>query len=543
MILMPISSSVHYKCAFNIHFDNKNGLIATRQLIKEWLVSHWTLQNSEKHAVGGWFDVGSDDQKIVGDSYCRVAINRGEYKSINPLNWAFEFIHKDFSDPARLWCTEIGLTRIDDLTVRFACLLKHAVFEGWIGSLPQEPCFSVPKLVNTIVETLPCYKEKVKLQHSINESLVGNTQILSSLILENSRTLPIVVSTPDEHGNDPVDLHMLQQIVTANANVFYLPYERIQLFNHQMPKDLGMKPGMVRVYAKIFHGDNPTRHRFYTKSKIEEYGKETVLSQIGIALSRNFKTFIASEIIRIKDVIHARSISKLRELKKEKLEDYKEFSELLESENADLEDKVKQCSLEIDDAKRIIYELEDELREYKAKSYRFENPDTQRSAGDISFTQLSELPSTITDALRTIGSVFSERLIVHENALETAINFSGCDDFNCVKTVWKMGYHLAIDMYEILFQGKQYDIEKEFLSRTGIELAMSENKQTKKDKKMMNKRVCMYQGNEIDFTPHLKGKKREGFLRMHFAIDKVNSKIIICHCGEHIETAGTRKIS
>jgi uncharacterized protein YfdQ (DUF2303 family) len=72
---------------------------------------------------------------------------------------------------------------------------------------------------------------------------------------------------------------------------------------------------------------------------------------------------------------------------------------------------------------------------------------------------------------------------------------------------------------------------------------MSETKQTKKDKKLMEKRVCMFKGREIDFTPHLKGKRSEGYLRMHFSIDEKDSKIIICYCGEHIETSGTRRKS
>jgi hypothetical protein len=543
MILMPISNNVHYKCAFDIYFDDENGIIAIRQVLKEWLVAHRSLRNMNRNAVGGWFDIGSEDQEITGDSYCRVAVNRGEYKSINPLNWAFEFIHKDSIEPARIWCTEIGLTRFGEFTVRFACLLKYAVFEGWVGPLPAEPSFSVPRFVTTIVSKFPCYKGGVRLQHNIQECLVGNAQILSDIIVSNDRILPIVVSAPDEHGNDPVDLHTLQRIVTANANVFYLPCDKIYHFNQQMPKDLGMRPGMVRVYAKILHEDNSNRHRFYTKSKIEEYGKDTVLSQIGIALSRNSKTFLAGEIIRIKDVIHARSMSKLQQLKSEKIEDYKGYSELLEAENADLEEKVKQYETEIDDAKSNASSLENELKKVKAKFYCLENVDVQRSAGFNAFYQLSELPQTITDALGMLGSVFSERLIIHENALDTASNFPGCNDINCVNAVWKMGYHLATDMYELLFRGKNYDLEKEFLNRTGIELGMSETKQTKKDKKLMKKRVCIHKGKEIDFAPHLKGKRTEGFLRMHFAVDEKDSKIIICYCGEHIETSGTRRKS
>lgn len=543
MILMPISNNVHYKCAFDIHFDDANGIPAIRKLIRDWLIAHGALRNFGKNAVGNWFDIGSEDQEIIGDAYCRVAINRGEYKSINPLNWAFEFIHKDSLEPARLWCTEIGLTRLDNFIVRFACVLKYAVFEGWVGPLPEEPCFSVPKFVKIIVSKFPCYKESVRLQSNIYECLVGNAKNLSDLILDNNRILPIVVSAPDEHGNDPVELHTLQQIVIANANVFYLPYDKIPDFNQQMPKDLGMRPGMVRVYAKFFQGDNSTRHRFYTKSKIEEYGKETVLSQIGIALSRNSKTFMATEIVRIKDVIHSRSMHKLQQLKKEKIEDYKGYSELLEAENADLEEKVKQRSLEIDEAKSSMTSLEDELRKIKAKFYCLENVDTQKSAGLNSFYQLSELPLTIVDALNMLSAMFPERLIVHENALDTASNFSGCNDINCVYSVWRMGYRLATDMHELLFQGKRYDLEKEFLNRTGIELGMSETKQTKKDKKLMDKRVCVYNGKEIDFTPHLKGKRNEGYLRMHFSIDEKKSKIIICYCGEHIETSGTRRKS
>ena len=49
----------------------------------------------------------------------------------------------------------------------------------------------------------------------------------------------------------------------------------------------------------------------------------------------------------------------------------------------------------------------------------------------------------------------------------------------------------------------------------------------------------MYKGNEIDISPHVKGRNIKAAFRLHFYIDRDEEKIVIGHAGEHMDTAGT----
>jgi hypothetical protein len=543
MNLMPITHTIHYKSAFDIRGVGANALPKIREEIRNWLKSHPVTVVARTKLSQSWFDVGDTEQFLVGDGHIRVAVNKGEFSSINPQNWAIEFIHRDSSEPARLWCTEIGLGRHDDDSVRIACLLKHAVFEGWVGELPDSPDFSVPRFMKDIISKYDCYKENTSIQSDINQCLVGNTASLADMVLDVKRILPVVVSAPDSCGCDPVDLFQLQQIVMGNANVYYLPFERVDEFNNIVPQFLSLRPGMVRVYRQVYNSDTHSRrHRFFTKSRIEDIGSASLLEQIGVALSRNSRTFTTSEVVRIKDVIHVRSLHKIYELKKNALGHEKEYIALLEEENTKLAQQIDIKNGETNDLTEMYDDLDGELARAKAKIFNLEKG-LNKQSNDIDYYLLSELPDDVYSCLKLASDIFNEKIIVHENAYDTARSFSGNDSQNCVRTVWRMLYVAATVLHPLVFSDKNYDLEKELLHRTGVDLSMTEGKLTKKDKSLTKMRTCEYKGEECTYFPHMKGKKSDGFLRIHFAFYYKEKKLLICHCGEHLDTAGTRKVN
>lgn len=543
MYLMPISYSLHYKVAFDIKDVGSNGISKVRHEIKEWLKTHPALRKYNKTLSQSWYEFGDTKQINLGDSYLRVGVNKGDQSEANPENWVLEFIHPDSEFLSRIWCTEIGLSRIDDNSIRLACMLKHAVYEGWIGELPPPPNFSVPRFIKNIITSHKCYKEKTNIQTNINQCLVGNPESLAKEILCKDRILPFVVAAPDDKGNDPVDLHSLQQIVIGNANTYYLPHKNISEFNKFIPEQLSIRPGMVRVYFKMYSSDNNSRrHRYYTKYKIEEIGNEQLLDQIGIALSRNSKTFTTSEIIRIRDVINIRSLFQLNQLKKNHNTNDNEYIKLLEEENYRLTKELDKKDNDISTIISIHDELDNELSSTRAKLFTLQHSLPKQQDG-IDVSILSEIPSDIYGCLSTMGDIFKDNIIIHENAYDTAKNFSGNDNINCIKTSWKMLFHISNTLHQLVFSTRKYDLETEFQKRTGIEFSMTEGKQTKKDKKLTQARVCEYNGKKYEFFAHLKGKKNDGYMRIYIAFDNDLKKIIICHCGEHLDTSGTRKLN
>ncbi len=543
MLLMPRAHSIHYKSAFDIKNLGALGISSVRDEIRTWLASHpitrghgWKLRQS-------WFDLGDTEQIVVGDGYIRTAVNKGERSANNPKNWAIEYIHADAEFKSRLWCTEIGLTQVDDSTVRLACMLKHAIYEGWIGEIPQEPSFSVPRLIKNIISKFSCYKETTRIQSGSYECFTGDVSVLAQQILNKSRILPFVVSVSNENGSAPVDLVRLYNIVTGNANAYQISVGSVSTFNTLLPQKMTVRPGMLRVYGRYNSLDsNARRHRFYTKTKIEEIGSDALFEQVGIALARNSKTFQASEIIRIKDVIHERTICRLKELQKGQTVANNEYEILLQEQIDALTRELEHRNNEDNQYAVMFDELEIEHNKAKAKIYRLENS-VGYQQDEFGLEGFAELPRDISECMKILEKCFEDKIVIHQRAYDTASNFSGNDNIQCIRCAWRMIYAIATTLHKIVYIERINNIENEFRNRTGLDFSMNEGSQTKKDKKLMKLRCCEYAGDEYEFLPHMKGKKNEGYLRIHVAFVDKEKKILVCHCGEHIDTYGTQRIS
>ena len=54
-------------------------------------------------------------------------------------------------------------------------------------------------------------------------------------------------------------------------------------------------------------------------------------------------------------------------------------------------------------------------------------------------------------------------------------------------------------------------------------------------------RKIVHNGKERDITPHVKAGNKARLLRVHFCVDQDEKQIIIGHCGDHLDTYGTRR--
>lgn len=107
-----------------------------------------------------------------------------------------------------------------------------------------------------------------------------------------------------------------------------------------------------------------------------------------------------------------------------------------------------------------------------------------------------------------------------------------------------MLYDLAQTGHRLLLNDQGGDIEREFNNSSRFELAMTEGKTTKGDAELMKKRDLVFDNKKFSMAPHLKHQsKTPKLLRVHFAIDNENKRLIVGHCGDHMSNASTRKQS
>lgn len=157
---------------------------------------------------------------------------------------------------------------------------------------------------------------------------------------------------------------------------------------------------------------------------------------------------------------------------------------------------------------------------------------------------LREFPKTPGESAHLAKRAFSDRLVIMDEAIDSAERYgSGSADetFDILRC-------LAIELWPLYFDEQSSadagDVRTAFQNATGYELTFNESSMTNKDARLKQLRQLEYNGKTIDISPHVKGTsgKRTEPLRVHFYVDQENKRIVVGHCGAHMETAGTRRV-
>ena len=86
------------------------------------------------------------------------------------------------------------------------------------------------------------------------------------------------------------------------------------------------------------------------------------------------------------------------------------------------------------------------------------------------------------------------------------------------------------------------DVEREFRDRTGLEMALTEGRATKRNGELWRERALISNNRTYYAMGHVKyGRRPPKLLRVYYAVPVDSSVIVIRHCGDHLPTAGTRR--
>jgi hypothetical protein len=155
-------------------------------------------------------------------------------------------------------------------------------------------------------------------------------------------------------------------------------------------------------------------------------------------------------------------------------------------------------------------------------------------------SKLEELPKSLIEATGLIEAIFPEKIVFSEQAKKSAkeSNFPVADAWPCL-------FKIATILHDLFFlePDKAIDIEKEFNNNTRFELSMTEGKQTNKDPNLSKLRTIQYKGKEISIFPHVKlGNSSGKLLRVHFYPDRDENRIVVGHCGDHLDNYSTKSL-
>ncbi|MDR2367964.1 MAG: hypothetical protein LBF58_07650 [Deltaproteobacteria bacterium] len=194
----------------------------------------------------------------------------------------------------------------------------------------------------------------------------------------------------------------------------------------------------------------------------------------------------------------------------------------------DLQAQLSARTLALNDANQSLQEATGELHRLKSDL---------KNSGEWIY------PENLHDVVKAGEHYFSSKLVFHERVSQSIQSFAAAESdkkYRIVQEAVKMIKALAETMHKLKFEDNNF---QDFTNLTGIPFSMTEHKLTKREREIEKSRTCKYNGETIIFYPHLKSSIQGTELRVHFQFLEEDRKILICHVGGHLPTAGTSKIN
>ncbi len=555
--IIPVNANVHYKCAFDISSETvPKPMTHLRQKFRLWCIQRVGVNDEMLHR--SWFYIGNprtEPQYVVNGHQIRTVM-APSVDPDEPSSWALELIHADSDERARRWSVEITLKKLESGGIRFTTINKHWMIPYFIGEYPDPPSPSAPRYVRSLLSDsqLVCKRGDATMsQNWLTVSNVEARSVFDSILSENRLSPLVLVAADRDTGQALIDPAKIMRAVLGNANVFYLSSAAVlDEMNYYLSDDLRVESGMIRVFVPgvtLGSPHNARLHRFLTRQTIDEQGEDQIVRFITNGLSRNGMTFRLNDLTSFQHIFTERRKHTIKSLAAQK-DSAAEESQIVWEDNEQLSERASEW-----ETLAVQFEAENVqlLQEVRDLRYRTEETDRVRlqiedlESQASGIKSLAELPTTISDVLRTIVKLFPKRIVLADGAVESADDYSTEHGGHWgkqeqVAIAWKMAFDLATKLHSAIFVEKASDFEGHFNAQSTFELSMKEGRQTNRDKRLTELRKISHEGKQYDITPHLKyGTKPPKLLRLYFAIDNQQKRFLVGKFGDHIENYSSGK--
>lgn len=478
-----------------------------------------------------------------------------------PEMWAARYEHIDSEIKARRWSTNIGLTQVGSRDWRVAVELLHSLRSGYVGREPQAPQPSSPRLITDLLNSKHWVARigSVRLSAHPLALRVGKAPGFAAVLADPQRLVPIVlVSCDRKTGTPKLDSVSLSRALAGTGVVYVCESpESDDELEHFVPMRFRSPNGTVRIYApgvEFAQEWTAARHRFFTAKEIEEQGDKEIVGHIVRALTRSDAwRGLQSSVASIDDIdarVRERRMSELRAAGAGSLTEQKELLALFVSENERLVAENRRLTEENEtevqkrkDAEDVVARRDYDLEQASASVTEARAQALAENGAVRAVRDLNEWPERATDIAALAVKVSEGRVIFTDAAVRSLdkSDFVTCADASSV--IWRCLRVMATDLYDLVMQDlPALQVADTFKSRTKFGLTWTESKETKRDNRLMAKRRIVFDGREMDITPHVKwGDTAPRLLRVYFYVDRGRKRIVIGHCGDHLDTYGTKR--
>lgn len=555
---------VFYKAKFMLSCGDENidMLWEFVNSIRRWQTWKWNRENKVlDDSAAAWsrlkngnrmFSIGGSERPVYIESELFFPADKPEQ-----LFWACTISEKKTKGPGyceRDWVTEIGFHQVSPGEAEFNCTISYGDTPEFIGRYEEEPEPTLPGLIGILIKSraLRCYSGTDEIKNSATQLQVGDFPKFRKALLDKNRVMPYIYISPRRKNAETEETEILinpsklAKIVCGNARVFYsydfaFTQEMSYLFDC---KEYSCYGGSVRVYRPNLDDSDPSdayRHRSLHPSFFDEVGEEEVLKIYRRALAQN-----VSYYEKFLDVDQCRKM-KREEMRKRRIDELraKHKKEIGDLQDNKLDEAIEE-EIKRQEAEQRVKELENQLQKVTSKedSLKMQIQRLKYSASHAEELEKAlsarlengKYPQTPEEIVQYFTTTFPDRIVFTESGMKSlkTCEFSQRD-------LWEILFDLSTVMWELMKSDNVPDPYKEFYRQTGIEVARGEGPATRKDSRKMRQFETTYQGRIIDIEPHITynyGRKGQS---LHFAFDAEIGKIIVGHCGEHLEIYSTRK--
>ena len=560
--MQDLNATMFYKAKFNIRTTNEEPTDLLWQLIlniRNWLTRKWNRNNTViDYKLGNWsyFKKGGKfyDLEHMNRIYAESVYHQNQENS-SFIYWACKIVEKPEVENGcapREWVTEIGYKATSLVSAEISYVVTYSDMAGFIGFVPPAPPPSLPRVIRTIMEDqkLICSIGSDQLSLKAIKLTPSDYPLFEKILLSCNREVPLIYISPRRSVENPAEAQVLvdpmkvAESVAGNAIVFYSDsVDFAQEISHIGNNNYSCSNGAIRVYRPNINVDEPSdsiRHRFLSARFIEEYGEERIIELFRRAIAQDVHFY--ESLFRIADCralvesgLHQERIARIREQSQGEVDEataaFLEESDKRES----VERSNRSLREENDRLKTENYNLRVQVDMYRDQANKFGKVATATRQ----VRSISEYPNTPQTIAQYFETVYPERIAFTERAYRS---MDECET-KC-EVLWEIFYHIATDLFDLV-KSKPAQAYTEFKNITGWEIARGEGPQTHVDSKLMRQYIDTFEGKEIDIEAHIKNGKKESdsrFVRIYFAYDpSISEKIIIGHCGKHLENYSTRK--
>lgn len=508
-------------------------------------IATWLSKRCRAHVDAVRLFEGIRDLQFAGGYHIQSRATLDEvHNPIYPYLFCVQLTHADDQVSGRRWSTEIGLSQESESSpIHCSFLLKTDEVSA--------------KVTSPIQVTRPLLVEQLASSCNPSSDTPGlrvkrlDEESASAFLIElerQERRSPIVIVSANRDGKYSVTPDRMRSILVGIADVVEVP---LGVNTYAIEKIIGRQysawGGAINIVFQSRRGERGDfcETKRYRQSDIESLSEDgkNIESEILAAVThrtnlpyswRHFSLEVVNQAILRGQL--SRSIQRAQQS-----DGATEYVELLIEADKEIQIKgqeIVELQLGMEERDSEIRKLQSEIDSLK---YALSGRQSASDTNDEDLSALTPLRSAVTalvsknptleQSLTLISALFPDRIIVLENAYDSA---QESRNFKYCTKAFDLLWNLVNGYWEALASGKGDMHAKTVFGHN----AYAQNEGDVLSSEGKKRRTFIYRGRDIEMFKHLKIGVKDSIaetLRIHFEWMPDEKRIVIGHCGKHLD--------